>query len=69
MNIDYTKVFVIRELSTGKLIKFGSKCAWATSYAAKNAFGLHMKSTYRSYNEDSKGLFDSQGDYYLEEIK
>ena len=38
-----TSVFVIRQVATGKLISFGSKCGWATIGAAKNAFALHMK--------------------------
>lgn len=58
MKPQYTTVFVIREVSTGKLIKFGPKCAWATSGAAKSAFKLH-----------TGGLFDSQSEYVLEEIK
>ena len=41
MKPQYTTVFVIREVSTGKLIKFGSKAGWATSGAAKSAFALH----------------------------
>lgn len=58
MKPQYTTVFVIRELSTRKLIKFGPKCAWTTSGAAKSAFKLH-----------TGVLFDSQNDYVLEEIK
>jgi len=63
-----TSVYVIRQLSTGKLIKFGAKCGWATSGAAKGAFVLHMHITYRDYFADGKGLFNSQNDYVLEEI-
>jgi len=69
MKEQYTTVFVIREVSTGRLIKFGSKCGWATSGAAKNAFALHMHYKYRDYFTDGKGLFDSQNDYVLEELK
>ena len=58
MKPQYTTVFVIREVSTGKLIKFGSKAAWATPGAAKSAFKLH-----------TDVLFDSQSDYVLEEIE
>lgn len=64
-----TSVFVIRQVSTGNLIKFGSKCGWATSGAAKSAFALHAHSLYRDYFEGGKGLFDSQNDFVLEEIK
>lgn len=64
-----TSLFVIRQVSTGKLIKFGSKCGWATSGAAKNAFALHMHTTYRDYFTDGKGLFDSQNDFVIEELK
>jgi hypothetical protein len=69
MKPKYTTVFVIREVSTGKLIKFGSKAGWATSGAAKSAFALHAHTLYRSWMDDGKGLFDSQSDYVLEEIK
>lgn len=69
MKPQYTTVFVIREVSTGKLIKFGSKAAWATSGAAKSAFALHARTLYRNWMDDGKGLFDNQSDYVLEEIK
>lgn len=65
MKPKYTTVFVIREVSTGKLIKFGSKSGWATSGAAKSAFALHMTPSWRG----GAGLFDKQCDYVLEEIK
>lgn len=64
-----TFVYVIRQVSTGKLIKFGAKCGWATVGAAKNAFALHMHTTYRDYFADGKGLFESQSDFVIEEIK
>lgn len=64
-----TSVFVIRQVSTGKLIKFGSKCGWATSGAAKSAFALHAHTLYRDYFDNGKGLFDSQSDFVLEEIQ
>lgn len=64
-----TTVFVIREIATGKLVKFGSKCGWMSTTAAKGAFALHMKGEYRSWLDDSKGLFGSQSDFVLEEIK
>lgn len=69
MTPQYTKVFVIREVSTGKLIKLGSKAGWVSSGAAKSAFALHARALYRSWMDDGKGLFDSQSDYVLEEIK
>ena len=69
MTPKHTTVFVIREVATGKLIKFGAKCGWSTSSAAKNAFALHLKSRYRSWLDDGKGLFDSQSEYVLEEIE
>lgn len=55
MKSQYTTVFVIREVSAGKLIKFGSKAGWATSCAAKSAFKLH-----------TSVLFDGQSDYIKE---
>lgn len=58
MTPQYTTVFVIREVSTGKLIKFQAKAGWVTSGAAKSAFKLH-----------TSVLFDGQSDYVLEEIK
>ena len=64
-----TSVYVIRQISTGNLIKFGSKCGWATIGAAKGAFALHMHTTYRNYQQDGKGLFDSQNDFVIEELK
>lgn len=65
-----TSVFVIRQLSTGSLIKFGSKAGWATSGAAKNAFALHMHTYFgRTYLDSGKGLYDSQDDFVIEEIK
>lgn len=64
-----TSVFVIRDVKSGKLIKLGPKCGWCTSGAAKSAFALHVGHYYRSWMDDNKGLFDSQQDYILEEIK
>ena len=69
MTPQYTTVFVIREVSTGKLIKFGSKAGWCTSGAAKSAFALHARTLYRSWMDDGKGLFDNQSEYVLEEIE
>ena len=67
-NFKATKVYVIRQVSTGKLIKFGSKCGWATVAAAKNAFSLHMTSYFRSWLDDGKGLYESQNEFTIEEI-
>ncbi len=61
MKPEYTTVFVIMEVSTGKLVKFGAKGGWVTSGAAKNAFNLHMKHIYPN-------LFDSQKEYIIEEV-
>ena len=68
---EITKVYVIREKSTGKLIKFSSgKCGWMSSAAAKNAFNLHMKSHFgKTYMDDTKGLFDTQDEFTLEVIE
>lgn len=62
-------IYVIREISTGKLIKFGSKGGWTTIGAAKGAFALHMHYKYRDYLEDGKGLFDSQDQFVIEVIE
>lgn len=36
-------IYIIREVASGKAVKFGAKAAWATHGAAKNALHLHMK--------------------------
>ena len=65
-----TPVFVIRHLSTGDLIKFGSKCGWAGTGAAKNAFNLHMHTYFgRTYLDSSKGLYDNQSEFIIEQVK
>lgn len=64
-----TTVFVIREKATGKLVKFGAKCGWATIGAAKNAFSLYMHYRYRDYLQDGKNLYDTQDDFIIEEVK
>lgn len=70
MKPQYTTIFVIREVSTGKLIKFGSKAGWATSGAAKNAFNLHMWGYFKLDRlTDRKGLYDRQSEFVIEEIK
>lgn len=64
-------VYVIRHKESGKLVKFGSKCGWMSTGAAKNAFNLHMHPKYVKewYLESSGGLFDRQADYVIEEVK
>lgn len=70
MKKQYTTVFVIREVSTGKLIKFQAKAGWATSGAAKNAFNLHMWAYFKLDRlTDRKGLYDKQNEFVIEEIK
>lgn len=64
-----TTVFVIREEVTGELIKFGAKCGWVSVGAAKNAFNLHMTSYFGKDWLEGKGLFDSQDQFIIEEIK
>lgn len=62
-----TKVYVIRQLTTSNLIRFGSKCGWASVGAAKNAFNLHMKAYFNKDWSEGKGLFDSQTEFVIEE--
>ena len=64
-----TPVFVIRQKSTGKTIKFGSKCGWASHGAACSAFHLHMKFEYPELEGTKKSLYWHQEDFYIEEIK
>lgn len=66
-NFHKTKVYVIRQLSTSDLIRFGSKCGWASVGAAKNAFNLHMKFYFNKDWSEGKGLFDSQSEFVIEE--
>ena len=61
-------VFVIREIATGKLVKFGSKCGWISSGAAKSAFVLHMRWVIGTGYEEEPGLFDRQDKFIIEEI-
>lgn len=68
--METTKVYVIRESITGELIKFGTKCGWASEMAAKNAFNLHMRNYFELwFDESSKGLFDKQIQFKIEEVK
>lgn len=62
-------VYVIREVSTGKLVKFGSKVGWISSSAAKNAFNLHMKFHFNKDWSEGKGLFDGQDQFVIEVIE
>lgn len=65
------RLFVIRELSTGKLLKFGNKVAWVSSGAAKNAFNLHMydwKTRSCRGVLECAGVFDNQNEYVIEEV-
>lgn len=64
-----TNAYVIRQLTTSDLIRFGSKCGWASVGAAKNAFNLHMKFYFNKDWSEGKGLFDSQDQFIIEEIK
>ena len=40
MSQQYT-IFAIRDKTTGHFAVYGSKCAWVSAGAAKNAFALH----------------------------
>jgi len=62
-------VYVIREVESGKLIKFGAKGGWCSAGAAKNAFNLHMKYYFGKDWSEGKGLFDEQNQFVLEVIK
>lgn len=65
-----TSVYVIRQVSTGQLIKFSSnKCGWSSVGAAKNAFNLHMKSHFDKDWSEGKGLFNEQSEFIIEEIE
>ena len=69
MKPQYTTVFVIREVSTGKLIKLGAKCGWISHGAACSAFHFHMKSMYPELEGTKKSLYWHQRDYVIQEIK
>ena len=61
-------IYVIREICTGKLIKFGTKGGWISVRAAKNAFNLHMKWHFdREWS--GKKLFDEQDRFVIEVIE
>ena len=69
MQARQTTVFVIREKTTGSLIKFGSKCGWASVGAAKNAFSLQMKGYFNKDWWEGAGLYESQDEFVIEEIE
>jgi hypothetical protein len=62
-------IYVIREVSTGKLVKFGTKGGWISVRAAKNAFNLHMKWHFGKDWSEGKGLFDEQDQFVIEGIE
>lgn len=65
----YTEtVYVIREVKSGYLIKFGAKGGWCTTNAAKNAFNMHMVHHFGKDWSEGKGLFDSQSEFIIEEV-
>lgn len=68
-NFHKTKIYVIRQLSTSDLIRFGSKCGWASVGAAKNAFNLHMRFYFNKDWGEGKGLFDGQDEFVIEVIQ
>lgn len=36
-----TKIYAIRNKSSGEFVSYNSKCAWSKAGSAKNAFNLH----------------------------
>ena len=64
-----TTVFVIREVSTRKLVKLGAKCGWISHGAACSAFHLHMKPDYSELEKTKKSLYWHQTEYVIEEIQ
>ena len=58
-------IWVIRD-QNGDFCTFGAKCAWITEGAAKNAFSCHVREYSKGYGSGVK--FDSQEEYYTEEI-
>ena len=61
-------IYVIRDTTSGIIIKFGSKAAWTSKGAAKNAFNLHMTSYFGKTWSESAGLYDSQDEFKICEI-
>lgn len=63
------KIYVIKNTETGEFWKAGSKVAWATPAAAKNAFNLHSGCRGSSeVNYTDKVYFDEQTKYTLVEL-
>lgn len=62
------EIYVIREISTGRLLKFGNKTSWINIGAAKNAFNLHMTIYFNRNWSEMKGLYDTQDLYKIERI-
>lgn len=69
MKPESTTVFVLRDKSTGQLLKLGPKCGWISHGAACSAFHLHMKVFYPELEGTKKSLYCHQKDYVIEEIK
>lgn len=69
MKAKATTVFVLREKSSGLLVKLGAKCGWISHGAACSAFHLHMKGFYPELDGTKKSLYWHQADYIIEEIK
>ncbi len=57
------KLYIVVQNSTGNVVSFGTKGAWLTSSAAKNAVLCHGF----SYENQPKS-FEDQDEYYVEEI-
>lgn len=57
------KLYIVVQSSTGNVVSFGTKGAWLTSGAAKNAVLCHAF----SYENQPKS-FEDQDEYYVEEF-
>ena len=57
------KLYIVVESSSGFAVAFGTKGAWLTPGAAKNAVMCHAF----SYESQPKS-FEDQNEYYVEEI-
>lgn len=44
-------IFAIRNKETGTFCVWGSKCAWVSAGAAKNAYALHMSKPFDSQSK------------------
>ena len=58
-------LFAVYDTQTGQFVKFGSKIAWVSTGAAKNAFNLHNGKC--GYNGDGKG-FNEQNRYIVVQV-